>query len=403
MTAGDENGDLLLYTMSGPDADSFDISRNNGQLMTKADLDFETKATYQVVVTAADPSGAADSILVTINVTDEDDPADIAGASSLSYAENGTGPVATFAATDQDGDAIEWSLSGDDADLFTIDGGVLAFKESPNYEEPSSAVTGGTIEERNAYNITIEATGGTHSVTVNVTNVDEAGSVSINKPQPQVGRGLEATLEDEDGGVSDETWQWARSEDGETWTDIEGATAQSRSPSGDDAGNFLRATVTYADSFGNGKMVSAVTTNRVEARTVANAAPSFADQDEDTTSPDTIEVSRKVAENAGKGSGVGKPVSATDADSDVLLYSLEDGNLTGTPPAHVNDDVATDADGTATPSSSDGDSRHFTIDPTTGQIKINVDNGLNYESPVAVTADSNTYNVRVIATDRRVR
>ena len=195
--------------------------------------------------------------------------------SSLSYAENGTGPVATFAATDQDGDAIEWSLSGDDADLFTIDGGVLAFKESPNYEEPSSAVTGGTIEERNAYNITIEATGGTHSVTVNVTNVDEAGSVSINKPQPQVGRGLEATLEDEDGGVSDETWQWARSEDGETWTDIEGATAQSRSPSGDDAGNFLRATVTYADSFGNGKMVSAVTTNRVEARTVANAAPSL--------------------------------------------------------------------------------------------------------------------------------
>ena len=32
---------------------------------------------------------------------------------SVSYAENGTGPVATFAATDQDGDPIVWSLSGD--------------------------------------------------------------------------------------------------------------------------------------------------------------------------------------------------------------------------------------------------------------------------------------------------
>ena len=32
---------------------------------------------YTVVVTATDPSGAQDSILVTINVTDEDDSATI--------------------------------------------------------------------------------------------------------------------------------------------------------------------------------------------------------------------------------------------------------------------------------------------------------------------------------------
>ena len=63
-----------------------------------------------MIVTATDPSGATDSITVTINVTDENDDAEITGSSSIDYAENGTGPVATFSATDQDEDAIEWSL-----------------------------------------------------------------------------------------------------------------------------------------------------------------------------------------------------------------------------------------------------------------------------------------------------
>ena len=266
--AGDEDGDAMLYTLGGTDADSFSISRTNGQLSTKAEVDFEAKATYMVAVTATDPSGAADGILVTINVTDENDNAEIAGPAAVDYGENGTGPVVTFAATDQDGDAIEWSLSGADEDLFTIEGGVLAFKKSPDYENPNSKSTG-TLADRNVYNVTIEATGGSHTVVVNVTNVDEDGKVTLTKPQPQVGRGLVAELEDPDGGQTDEKWQWARSEDGETWTDIEGATSQSRSPMADDGGMHLRATVNYADSFGNGKTAYAVSENRVEARTVS--------------------------------------------------------------------------------------------------------------------------------------
>ena len=225
--------------------------------------------------------------------------------SSISYGENGTGPVATFAATDQDGDAIEWSLSGADEDLFTIEGGVLAFKKSPDYENPNSKSTG-TLADRNVYNVTIEATGGSHTVVVNVTNVDEDGKVTLTKPQPQVGRGLVAELEDPDGGQTDEKWQWARSEDGETWTDIEGATSQSRSPMADDGGMHLRATVNYADSFGNGKTAYAVSENRVEARTVSNSAPSFIDQDEDDETRAYADVSRSVGENTDVGGNVGK-------------------------------------------------------------------------------------------------
>ena len=106
--------------------------------MVKAELNYEGRTAYTVVVTGTDPSGASDSITVTINVTDENDNAVITADGSVDYDENGTDPVATFVATDEDGDAIVWSLNEDDADakLFTIDGGVLAFKDSPNFECP---------------------------------------------------------------------------------------------------------------------------------------------------------------------------------------------------------------------------------------------------------------------------
>ena len=144
--------DLLLYTLGGPDADMFGITRTTGQVNTKAALDFENPAdvggtagdnVYVVTVTATDPSGAPDTITVMITVTDANDDAVITiDDTALEYDENGTGPVATFSATDQDGDAIEWSLGGADAGDFTIDGGVLAFKESPNYEDPQSESSG---------------------------------------------------------------------------------------------------------------------------------------------------------------------------------------------------------------------------------------------------------------------
>ena len=77
VSAQDEDDDLLIYTLTGPDADAFRIGRNDGQLKTEAPLNFEVRNSYSVVVTATDPFGAMDSIRVTIVVTDEDDPAEI--------------------------------------------------------------------------------------------------------------------------------------------------------------------------------------------------------------------------------------------------------------------------------------------------------------------------------------
>ena len=268
VSAMDDDDELLIYTLDGADALFFDISRNTGQLMTKSSLNYEARNSYRVVVTATDPSGASDSIQVTINITNVHDPVHITGPRSVRYPENGTEPVASFTAFDEAGHVISWSLRGDDKDLFTIDDGVLAFREPPNYEDPQSASTSALLSVKNVYRVTVEAAGGTRNVTVTVTDVDEAGAASIDRPQPQVGRPLSASLLDEDDMVDDQRWQWARSVDGRAWTNIEGATEPERRPAPGDVGRYLRATVTYSDKFGPRKTASAVSSNPVELTTL---------------------------------------------------------------------------------------------------------------------------------------
>ena len=378
VAAGDGDDDLLLYTLGGADAASFGIDRRTGQVKTKAALDYETKDTYTVTVTATDPSGASDSIMVTINVTDVNDTADITGGKSVSYPENGTDPVATFSATDQDGDAIVWSLDGADKGDFTIDGGVLSFKSPPNYESPVSESTG-TLAEKNVYRVTVKATGGEEKVTVTVTNVDEAGTASLTQYQPQVGRSLVASVSDPDSDETNQKWQWARGASAAgPFTDIDGATNPSRSPVSADNGMYLRASVTYTDSFGSGKTASVVSDNAVEDTTLFNAAPSFEGQDQTgptvdddpdgvTGVQDHIIVSRSVAEGTAVGAAIGKPVTAADDDGDVLIYTLD-----------WSPDLNTGTTGTAAAPS--GTAR-FTIDRSTGQIKVG--KKLNYESASA--------------------
>ena len=64
------------------------------------------------------------------------------GDTSVRYAENRTGAVETYTATDDEDDkartAITWSLDGTDAGDFKISSaGVLTFAETPNYEAPA--------------------------------------------------------------------------------------------------------------------------------------------------------------------------------------------------------------------------------------------------------------------------
>ena len=176
--APNDLGDVLTYTLGGADAASFGIREGTGQLQTKAALDYETKQSYTVTVTATDPGGLSATVTVTIEVTDVNEPPVImvgglavTGLASSDYDENGTDPVATYTASGPDAASVRWSLGGPDAGDFTITGGVLAFRVSPNYEAPADV--GGD----NVYNVTVTANDGENTamrdVTVRVTDIDE--------------------------------------------------------------------------------------------------------------------------------------------------------------------------------------------------------------------------------------
>ena len=172
VAAADGEGDALTYSMSGADAASLTIGRTSGQIRTKDALDYETKSSYTVTVTAADPAGLSDTATVTITVTDVDEDPVVSGNAAVDYAENGAGMVATYAATDPENGDIAWSLSGDDADDFEISGaGMLTFMSPPDFESPTDA------NADNMYSVMVVASDGTNDgamgVTVTVTDVDE--------------------------------------------------------------------------------------------------------------------------------------------------------------------------------------------------------------------------------------
>ena len=73
VTATDpDEGDTLAYTLGGADAGLFAIGGGTGQITVGAGttLDYETRTSYTVVVTATDPDAESAAITVTINVLD---------------------------------------------------------------------------------------------------------------------------------------------------------------------------------------------------------------------------------------------------------------------------------------------------------------------------------------------
>ena len=119
----DADGDTLIYTLGGTDAVSFYIDPETGQLKTLAALDYETKATYSVMVTATDPDSASDMITVTITVTNVDEPGMVtlwAGTVALTMAPQ-VGDTITGAVDGPDGGVTgemwQWSRTMDTADM----------------------------------------------------------------------------------------------------------------------------------------------------------------------------------------------------------------------------------------------------------------------------------------------
>ena len=176
VTATDGDGDVLTYSLEGPDAASFDVGAWTGQLRTKAGVtyDYETRSQYSVTVRATDPSGASDTIAVAILVTDVPEAPVFADSSTeRSFPENtppGRAIGLPVTASDGDGDALTYSLEGSDATSFDIDAvtGQLLTRSGVSYD----------YETRSFYSMTVRTTdpsgaSDTIAVAVGVTNVNE--------------------------------------------------------------------------------------------------------------------------------------------------------------------------------------------------------------------------------------
>ena len=81
-----------------------------------------------------------DTVNVMITVIDINELPQITGDAALSFAENSTAPIATYTATDPDGDTLTYSLSGRDVVAFSIDphSGQLRAGQPLDFETESS-------------------------------------------------------------------------------------------------------------------------------------------------------------------------------------------------------------------------------------------------------------------------
>ena len=281
------------------------------------------------------------------------------GNSSWSIEEGpaGRNVGAPTSATDRDGHTLTYGIqSGSDSALFEIDPstGQVSLAQALDFETTSEprvlffylTLHDGRDADGNAE--TVPVVDATRSADVSVVDVEEDGVVTLSTDELVTETPLTATLEDGDGGVTGEIWQWARSENGRTgWTNISGATSSNYTPTVADEDFFLRATVTYTDRRGAGKSAEAVTDNPVPS---VNRRPRF---------PSTETGQRTVPENSRVGANIGAPVAADDPENEGLTYTL------------------TGAE----------DAAAFTIVATTGQIRVKDDLDFETEPSYSITVE----------------
>ena len=264
-TASGAMADDAMWTLMGDDEAHFTIT--GGMLKFRSAPDYEmprgmamsdTNTNTYMVTVKAEAGGEMEMVEVTVMVTNVDELEMVSGEASVSYAENDEDAVATYTASGAMADDAMWTLMGDDAGDFSISSaGVLSFRSSPDFEAPMD--DGGD----NTYMVTVKAEAGgemaMQPVTVTVTNEEETGEVTLWAGMdaltmaPQVGETITGAVMDPDGGVTGETWQWARTTTPDmmaSWMDIAGETNADYMVAAGDTGHYLRVMATYTDAVG---------------------------------------------------------------------------------------------------------------------------------------------------------
>ena len=179
-------GDSLTYTVIAGNGDSaFAVGSSDGTITVNSPtpLNFEINSVLSFTIQVEDLGNLMDTAVITVNVTDQNDPPVISPAGPFSIPENSANTTAVgtpIPATDEDlgaGDTLQFTIIGGNTDnafaiglsdgqITVADGSKLDFETAPT-----------------SYNLTIQvedSIGATDSevVTVNVTNVNEAPTIN---------------------------------------------------------------------------------------------------------------------------------------------------------------------------------------------------------------------------------
>ena len=183
LTTTDEDiSDSHTYTLTGDDADSFEVVDGQLKLQDNVSANYEVKNSYSVTVTATDSGGLSISSDYTVTINDVNDAPSAMNISGSLYINDGTtgGVVGDVTTDDEDaGDSHIYTLSGTNAVSFEIVNGQLKLKDNITADYSmisaysvtvtSTDIAGATISE----NYTVEVNVAPTFVNLGSNNVDE--------------------------------------------------------------------------------------------------------------------------------------------------------------------------------------------------------------------------------------
>ena len=356
VAATDAEGDVLTYSLRGPDAAYFLVSPWTGSVLVWTDLDYETRATYSVTVEARDGRDlvgrfdtSADAMLkVSIMLTNEEE----LGMLTLSPKQPQVGTQLTATLTDPDGgitgQSWSWGRSQNGSDW------------SPIANAAEGRYTPVQADLNHYVRVTVQYSDG-HGSGKRLQQVSNNRAVTNNQPPAFDNSKFERSIPENSTAdttvgiavvASDpENGTLSYRLSGDNNFTIDSATGQIRVASGAALDHEQRPTHTVVVTASDPSDASATATGTISVGDV-NEPPVF----------DMATISLEVVEDAEEGDSVGRPVAATDDDGDKLRYSLSGGGP-------------------------------FAIDETTGQIVV----GAN---AVLDPSLQDTYSVTVEARDR---
>ena len=410
-----DDDDTLRYSLGdvpgSTDASLFTIA--GGQLSATATFNYEAspiKRTYTVTVIATDNDSLplADTIMVTITVTNVNEAPtflnapSVASASELYVYEGAAGkmvfdPDGELKATDEDAgdtDTLRYGLSGAGAGSFNIN-------RNTGKLTSTAALSHSATPADNEYTVTVTATdrgGLSHSTDVTI-EVKSVTSKDNKKPKfdpaavtrtvaentdPGLPIGQDAPVEADEDANETETYTYTLGGSGAPSFDIDIDTGQLRTKAALDheTKDTYTVTVTANDGTDDSENTATVTI------TVTDVAESPVFEEGERTV-------RRVDENTAAGQNIGDPVVATDSDGDTVTYTLGGTHassfelVTGTGQLRTKTGVSLDHETedkytvtvTATDSSSTSNTGTITVTIIVEDVK---------EKPVFVTSDTNS-------------